>query len=142
MRGVFQEFGNPRFATGGFCFHRWHDGERARKSRSIPGAAPCAALGRNALDEFIDHHARENDCADDGKFQMRRDVQDVDRVVKHAHDGGHNDDPENLSSPAAQAAPAEHRRGNGVQFVEFTKAVRLDGIQVEGKKNTGESRKR
>ena len=65
--------------------------------------------------------------------------QNVDRVVQHAHHRGADDDAEDRPFAAAQAASAEHRGGDGIQFVEFAETRGLDRIQVERKEDSADA---
>src|SRR6185369_14323268 len=84
--------------------------------------AGALALSRELPDGFIDRDADEDHRPDDRELQLRGDAEHVDRVVEDAHERRSDDHAEDRSFPAAQRAPAQNRRRDGVELVEIPEA--------------------
>ena len=84
-------------------------------------APQSAATRQKTAENFIGNHPGENEAADHELLELVPDNQ-PDSLA----DFGDHEDPEkdtsDASLPTAEAAAAEHRPGNGPEFVEVSKS--------------------
>ena len=99
-----------------------------------------ATLGGESFDELVGRDADENHAADHRELGLRGDVEEKHRVLYHFDHRRPADDAPDGAFPAAKAAPAEHRPGNGVQLVKVTERRGLNRILIQREQYPAEPR--